>query len=281
MRRTNSRKRNKINIKNIDKKTLKTIYILSALIVVFLFAFLYFLKNVIIKYKFEKIYTAAAQLNEDTVFTLDKIVLFSSATVNTNELKNSVWNINISQFSDICVYLNNIQNTNNSKNIIKELYIDNISFSETEFGTPIFYKKNLNDFGKCTYSEDSKISDRFNFNIISKDSEINYYNNEIYNNLSTPLTIGFYNKDIKSNFLVSASELEYNGKILKRATIARASINCNVSFDIHIINELNEEYICNVNFDIPFDNSDSSIYEDGYITKELNNLTNYKFLRLK
>ena len=34
MRRTNSRKRNKINIKNIDKKTLKTIYILSALIVV-------------------------------------------------------------------------------------------------------------------------------------------------------------------------------------------------------------------------------------------------------
>ena len=82
MRRTNSRKRNKINIKNIDKKTLKTIYILSALIVVFLFTFLYFLKNVIIKYKFEKIYTAAAQLNEDTVFTLDKIVLFSLLIIN-------------------------------------------------------------------------------------------------------------------------------------------------------------------------------------------------------
>lgn len=281
MRRTNTRKRNNFNLKNIDKKTLRTIYILAFLIVIFLFTFLYFFKNVIIKYKFEKNYTATATLNEETVFSLDKIVIFSSATAQTNELKNSVWNINISQFSDICVYLNNIPNENTSRNTIKELYIDNINFSKTELGTPTFYKKSINDFGKCTYSDENVISDKFNFNIVNKDSEINYYNNEIFNDLSTPLTFGFYNKDIKSNFLVSASELEYNGNILKKATIAKSSLSCNISFDIHIINELNEQYICNVNIDIPFENDEKSVFEDGYITKELTNLSNYKFLRLK
>ena len=281
MRRTNTRKRNKFNFKNIDKKTLQTIYILSALIIVFLFTFFHFVKNVIIKYKFEKNYTTAAKLNEETVFSLDKIVLFSSATSNTNEIKNSVWNLNLSQFTDICIYVNNISNENNSKNIIKELYIDNINISKPEFGTPTLYKKSLKDFGKCTYSDDNIISDRFNFNIVNVDSGINYNNNEIYDDLSTPLTFGFYNKDIKKNFLVSASELDYNGRILKKATIAKSSINSNVSFDINIKNELNEEYICNVNFDIPFENETFSIYEDGYITKEINNLDNYKFLRLK
>lgn len=281
MRRTNTRKRNKFNFKNLDKKTLQTIYILSILIIIFIFTFFYFIKNVIIKYNFEKNYTYTANLNKETIFTLDKIILFSSATYNTNEIKNSVWDLNLSQFSDICIYLNNISNENNLKNTVKELYIDNIKFSETELGSPTIYKKAVSDFGKCTFSDDNIIVDKFNFNIINKDSEINYYNNEVYDDLSTPITLGFYNKDIKKNFKLSASELDNNGRILKKATIAKSSINCNISFDIHITNELNEEYICNVNFDIPFENNDSTIYEDGYITKEFNNLSNYKFLRLK
>ena len=244
MRRTNTRKRNKFNFNNLNKRALILIGILSIFIIILIVILSYFLKNAIIKNNFEKDYSKAAYLNEEPVFSLDKIVLFSSATVKTNELKNSVWNLDISQFSDICIYLNNIENNNNSKNIVRELYIDNINISKT-------------------------------------DSTANYSNNEIFDNLSNPIVLGYYNQNIKTNFFNANSQVDYSGKILKEAKIPQTSIECNISFDIHIKNELNEEYICNVNFDIPFESDKSSVYENGHITKELGNLSNYKFLRLK
>lgn len=281
MRRLSSRKRNKINLKNLNNKTLKITVSLIILLIIIICIYFYFIKNIFIRSNFEHHYTYTSSLNEETVFSLDKIVLFSSATVDTKELNNSVWNLDISGYTDICVYVNNVSNNNNSKNVIKQLYIDNINISQPEYGTPCLYRKSLQDFGKCSFSEDKILSDRIDFNIVEKDNSINYENNEIYNNLSTPITLGFYNKDVKTNFLNSDSQVEYNGKILKKAAIPQTSINCNVSFDINIINELDEHYICNVNFDIPFEDNNSSIYEDGYITKEINNLENYKFFRLK
>ena len=281
MRRLNTRKRNRINFNNLNDKTLKTITILVILLIIFVCIYFYFIKNIFINNNFEKHYTHTSSLNEETVFSLNKIVLFSSATANPKELNNSVWNLDISGYTDICVYLNNISNNNPSKNVVKELYIDNMNITQPEYGTPCLYRKSLQDFGKCSFGEDKISSDRIDFNIIEKDITINYENNEIYNNLSTPITIGFYNKNIKTDFLNSDSQVEYNGKILKKATIPQTSISCNVSFDINIINELDEHYICNINFDIPFENNDSSIYEDGYITKEISNLENYKFWRLK
>ena len=281
MRRLSSRKRNKINLKNLNNKTLKITVSLIILLIIIICIYFYFIKNIFIRNNFEHHYTYTSSLNEETVFSLDKIVLFSSATVDTKELNNSVWNLDISGYTDICVYVNNVSNNNNSKNVIKQLYIDNINISQPEYGTPCLYRKSLQYFGKCSFSEDKILSDRIDFNIVEKDSAINYENNEIYNNLSTPITLGFYNKNVKTNFLNSDSQVEYNGKILKKAAIPQTSINCNVSFDINIINELDEHYICNVNFDIPFEDNNSSIYEDGYITKEINNLENYKFFRLK
>lgn len=281
MRRTNTRKRNKFNFNNLNKRALILIGILSIFIIILITILSYFLKNAIIKNNFEKDYSKAAYLNEEPVFSLDKIVLFSSATVKTNELKNSVWNLDISQFSDICIYLNNIENNNNSKNIVRELYIDNINISKTESGTPYLYQKTIQDFGKCTFEQDKIISDRIDFNILSTDSTANYSNNEIFDNLSNPIVLGYYNQNIKTNFFNANSQVDYSGKILKEAKIPQTSIECNISFDIHIKNELNEEYICNVNFDIPFESDKSSVYENGHITKELGNLSNYKFLRLK
>lgn len=281
MRRTNNRERNKINLNEINKETLKIIAIFIVLLIIFIFVYYYFFKNIFIKKNFEKEYTSISSLNEETIFSLYKIVLFSSATANSNGLSNSVWDLDISQYCDICIYLNNIKNENSSKNVVKQLYIDNIEISKPELGTPCLYQKAIEDFGKCSFSDDKIIPDRFDFNIVKNGNIINYSNNEIYDDLSSPLSIGFYNKNIKTGFLNSDSQIEYNGKILKRASIPEASIKCDVSFDINIINELDEHYVCNINFNIPFSNNDSSIYEDGYVKKEISNLSNYKFLRKK
>lgn len=281
MRRTNNRKRNKINLNQINRETLKTIALIIVLLIVFSFIYFYFIRNIFIKKNFEKEYTSISSLNEDSPFSLNKIILFSSATTTSNGLNNSVWNQDISQYCDICIYLNNNSSNVADKNIAKQVYIDNISISTPELGSPCLYKKSVQDFGKSSFSEDKIISDRFDFNIIDTKKTIDYNNNDIYSNLSTPLSIGFYNKNIKTNFLNSDSQIESNGRILKKASIPEASITCDVSFNINIVNMLGEKYICNVNFSIPFTDENFSIYEDGYIKKEISNLDNYKFLRIQ
>lgn len=281
MRRTNNRKRNKINLNQINRETLKTIALIIVLLIVFSCVYFYFIRNIFIKKNFEKEYTSISSLNEDSPFSLNKIILFSSATITSNGLNNSVWNQDISQYCDICIYLNNSSGDTNDKNTIKQLYIDTISISTSELGTPCLYKKSLQDFGRCSFDDKNIIHDKFDFNIINKNETINYNNNEIFNNLSTPLSIGFYNKNIKTNFLNSDTQIEPNGRILKKASIPEASIACDVSFNINIVNMLGEKYICNVNFSIPFTDENSSIYENGYIKKEISNLDNYKFLRIQ
>ena len=108
MRRLNIRKRNLTDHKRLNKKTLKTIYILVVLLIIFSCIYFYFFKNIFIKHIFEKEYTTLANLNEETIFSLDKIIIFSSATADSKELNNSVWNLDISQYSDIGIYLNNV-----------------------------------------------------------------------------------------------------------------------------------------------------------------------------
>lgn len=281
MRRKNIRKRNNFNLKNLDKKAILMIISLSIFIIFLIFIIAYFLKNIFINNSFEKDYSTYAALNEDNPFSLNKLVIFSSASVDTKEVNNSVWNLDISQFADICIYLNNIPYDNNSKNTIKKLYINNISISKTELGTPCLYQKTIQDFGKSSFADDKIFKDRIDFNLVNTDEIANYSNNEIFSNLSNPILIGFYNKNIKTNFWNSNAELDHSGRILKEAKIPKQSIECNISFDINIINELDEEYICNVNFDIPFENDTKNVYDYGYITKEIKDLDNYKFLRLK
>lgn len=281
MRRLNTRKRNKVNLKNINKRTLKNISFLSILLILLMIIYFYSFQNILIKNDFEKQNLDIVALNKEIVFSLDKIVLFSSATADADELNNSIWNLDISQYTDICIYFNNIPNHNVSKNMVKNLSIDNIQITTPEYGSPCLYQKSLEDFGKCSFSKNKILTNKIDFHIKEMGTELNSSNNEVYNNLSTPITLGFYNKSIKPDFLNSDYQIEYNGKILKKASIPKTSIECNVSFCIHIVNELGEHYVCNVNFDIPFEENDSSIYEDGYITKEMNNLANYKFLRLK
>ena len=281
MRRKNIRKRNKINFKNLDKKAISVIIVLSIFVIFLIFIIVFFVQNTIINKSFEKDYSVSAALNEDNPFSLNKLVIFSSATVDTKEVNNSVWNLDISQFADICIYLNNTPNDNTLKNTVKKLYIDNINISKTELGTTFLYQKSIQDFGKSTFEDNKIFKDKIDFNLVNTDETANYSNNEIFNNLSNPILVGFYNKNIKTNFLNSNSELDHSGRILKEAKIPQQSIECNISFDINITNELDEEYICNVNFNIPFENDTKTVYEDGYITKELTNLENYKFLRLK
>lgn len=276
-RRINIRKKKKILIKESNRKALKIMSVLIFLLIICSVIYFSFFQDIIIEKNIEKDSIGFSDLNENIPFSIKELILFSSATAESDSL-NQQLALNISQFCDVGIYLNKIEDDNL---LISSLYIDNIVVSSPEIGTPYLYKKNISDLGKCSFDENNTISDSLSFNIINTDTDLNYNNFEIYNNGTTPITLGFYNKDIKTNFMPDNSEIFYNGTLLKEASIPLISLKCNISFRINIITNSNEHYICNINFDIPFQDDNSLIYDTGYITKEFNSNEVNKFIRIQ
>lgn len=235
------------------------------------------------KYIFEESVGKTAQLNATPIFSLDKILVFSSAHATQNEVNHkAIWDVNVSQFSDIAIYLNNHgSNPLTYENTITSLYLDNIQYNQMpEAGTPTLLYKNVNQFGKYEFSEANIISNSLKYEIVAQD--IHYETPQLYLDGSSPICFSFVNKDIKVNHLISdtSTALTYNGSLLKRCNISLTSIATTLSFDIHIINALNQHFKCNVNLEIPLKDDNTSIYDGSYL-KEWNNLAMYSFYRIK
>jgi len=273
----NIRKRKKILFKELNKKSLRLLTLLISILLICIVVYICFIQDVFIKVNLEQDNLNFSSLNENIPFSLRKIVLFSSATAESGSV-NQLLSLDISQYCDIGIYLNELKDSSVS---ISSLYIDNVNTSAPELGTPYLYKKSIADLGRCSFDENNVINDNFNFNIINNEKNINYNNYEIYCNGSNPIAIGFYNKNIKTQFITEKSEIIYNGTLLKEAIIPLTSLNCNLSFTLNIITNSNEHYICNVNIDIPFENENGSIYDTGHITKELQTDETSKFIRIK
>lgn len=273
----NIRKKKKIVLNELNKKGLRLLALSVAVLLICIVIYVFFVQDIFIKVNLEKDTLYFSSLNKSIPFSLSKIILFSSATAEAGSI-NQLLSLDISQYCDIGIYLNTLENKNIS---ISSLYIDNINTSSPEFGTPYLYQKSITDLGKSSFNKDKIISNRFDFNVINLENEINYNNYEIYCDGSTPISLGFYNENVKTGFITEKSEILYNGALLKEAVIPLTSLNCNISFTINIITNSNEHYICNVNFDVPFEDKNGSIYEAGYITKEFNSNETNKFIRIK
>ena len=271
----NIRKKKKIVSDELNKKSLKLLALLIILLIICILIYSLFIQDFFVKTNLEKDNIGFSELNSKIPFSLRKIILFSSATAETGSI-NQLLSLDVSSYCDIGIYLNQFENVS-----ISSLYIDNISISSPELGTPYLYKKVVSDLGKCSFNENNIINDRFDFNIISTENEINYNNYEFYCDGSTPISLGFYNKNIKTDFMPEGSEILYNGTLLKQISIPLNSINTNISFTLNIITTTNEHYICNINFDIPYEDSDGLIYNTGYTTKEFQNNETNKFIRIK
>lgn len=273
----NIRKKKRIVANEINQKTLKVLSLLIIILIICMIIYFSFIQNIFIKKNLEKDSMNFSNLNENIPFSLNKIILFSSATAETDSV-NQALSLDISQYCDIGIYLNNMDKENT---FIKSLSIKDIVISSPELGTPYLYKKRINDLGKCSFSDEAIIENEFHFNMIEYTNEVNYDNYELLNDGTTPISLGFYNKNVKQGFLIDDSEILYNGTLLKTALIPQTSLNCNVSFSINIITNTDKQYMCNVSFDIPFEDEEGSIYDTGYATKEFKSNETNKFIRIK
>lgn len=227
-----------------------------------------------------------ADENEDTIFNIQKILLYSSANAVDNSEDQSLKDMSISQFTDISIYIDNTSTISEltDENTVKQLYIDSIvATSNSDIGTKILNYKNPLNFGKYK-AIDAPENNRIDFNIINTNSENetnDYTNPAFYTDCSNPISLGYMNKDILTNYSVSqdANMVSFNGKVLQEANIKLEDINYALTFKIHIVNNLNQKFVYQIKLNINLDDNNGGIY-NGYVYRGKNTTGNeYRFFK--
>ena len=257
-------------------------FILILLILVFVFLFLSYTvsRAYINKVSFENDVISIASKNDEIIFTIDNITLFSSANASSEIQSNSALKLNnLYQFTDMALFISPGTNNLTNKNTLKQVFINNINFAKTpDEGTPNLYYKNIQNFATPGYDEEKRIEDILHFEI-SSENDVDLSKPILYNNCANPITLSFVNNNIKTDYTLADafSQITYDGSLLKRCGITLNSIASGVSFDIHIINNLEQEFICPIYIEIPLEAEDSTSIYDGKVL--LKNNTNYTFYR--
>lgn len=264
--------------KKIPKNIILCFLVLISLVIFFILASeiytSYYCKKASISYA-----NKISELNKENIFEISKIVSFSSAFSKSSLNSNSTLILdNVYQYTDIAVYINNNVTEFTNKNTLKSLWLDNIHFDQTEeVGKPNLFFLPLNDFATEKYIDSNIINNRLDFNI-SSENQIDLSSNTLYNNCANPITLKFVNNNLKENFGTNVSSLQFDGSLLKKCGILLSSIKTNLSFNINIVNNSNEEYKCTISLQIPLENNSSTIYDGSLIDK---NETIKQFYRYK
>lgn len=263
----------------MDKKKRILIIIIAILFLVVLFLFYLVFNKYILKRNFENNILSFANKNQNTIFEINKIVLFSSCDAKNKNISSSNYTIeNLYQYTNIALFVSNTSEENNFQNTFKEVSIENIKFdTPPSVGEPKLYFKSINNFSKGDILDENIINDKLDFNITS-DDEANLDTPTLYNNLANPITLSYVNSNIKTDYTITntLSPITYDGSLLKTCNVLLDDVKCNFSFDINITNNLDEKFKCKVYINIPLEHDNKTIYE-GNIT--LKNNTNFKFYR--
>ena len=257
----------KIKVKN--HKAVFTILILILCLLLFLYYDLIF-KVTYAKDEFANQAVAIADQNDNPVFKIHKILVYSSANAIDKSENESLKDLSIFQYSDIAIYLDNtsaIYDMTN-ENTIKQLYIDNISITTgSSKGHQYVTYKNALDFAKYKKIQETK-NDKIEYKIVNTNDENNnqdYSNPTFYTDCSNPLTLEYMNQDILTNYSASSDSntISFNGKVLQEANVNLKDINYTLNFTINLVNNANEKFICPVRLKVDLSGNDGGIYK-GY-----------------
>ena len=211
-----------------------------------------------------------AEQNENPIFKIQKILIYSSANAIDKSENESLQDLSILQYSDIAITIDNTSTVYDltNENTVKDLYIDNISISTgSDKGHQYVNYKSPFDFAE--YKEIKELnSDKIEYHIVNTNEENNntdYGSPTFYADCSNPITLEYMNQDIITNYAASSDSntISFNGKVLQEAGINLNDINYSLNFTIHIVNNLNEEFICPVRLKVDLSGEDGGIYK-GY-----------------
>jgi hypothetical protein len=262
------------------RKIILTVIVFVLFAIVLVLAYFLFQKYVF-KNNYENEILSFATKNNETVFQVNKIVLFGSCDAKSKTSSSSNFTIeNLYQYTDIAIFVNSSLEEKTLENTLKKVSISNVQYNSLpELGKPKLYFKGLNQFALSDFQEENEITDELNFTITSE-NEADLDTPILYNNLANPITISYVNQNIKTDYTITntSTPITYDGSLLKTCNISLNSISCKISFDIYITNNLDEEFKCTIFIDMPLEDEEKSIY-DGNI--QLTQETNFIFYRYK
>ncbi len=267
-----------MKFKKIQLKNERLVFsiLLITLFIVFILYYNFVFSEVLSRNSFANQMIEIADENENPIFSVQRILLYSSANAIDNSDDLSLKNMSISQYTDISIYIDNLATISEltDENTIRELYIDNISMkSNADIGTKFLNYKNPLNFGKY---EDINLpeNNRIDFNIVNTNSENenhDYSNPTFYTDCSNPISLGYLNKDILTNYSATqeVNTVSFNGKVLQEANVNLNDISYILSFRINIINNLGEKFVYNMSLNVNLNDDNGSIY-NGYVYKGIN-----------
>lgn len=256
-----------------DKR--KIVYlVISIAILIFLLISVY--NNVVSVKRANSILTkemeSIAEKNKVPVFTLQKVVLYSSAEYEDLSEEQNLQDVSIHQYTDLAIYIRNNEDDDGSlrsknteyelteENTISELYIDEIKLvSDYDIGTKLINYKSPLDMGK--YRTIDNTIERIDYKILHKNEENknDYSEPTFFTDCSNPITLSVLNKNVLEHCTANNDgTLKLDGSILKNAGVEPEKLNTKISFKIHLKNNLNEEFVANVVVD---NEIDETIYE--------------------
>lgn len=261
------------------KQIIKIIFFLIlTIILIMLVDFIY--SSYSNKTNFENSILSQTQNTNNSIFSIDKITFFSSCNATSSVNANSSITIkNLYQFTDIAIFINNNSDDEiyNLQNTLKEVYIEYIAFIKPPaLGKPALYYQTLSNFASGNFLSDKKITDSATFDI-SSDDVIDYSSTSLHNNCANPITLCYVNSNITNDYTISNTEsLAYNGSLLKTCNIPAKNLECAVSFDIYIVNNLDEKFKCPIYLEIPLVGEDSSISDGTFVFENTSNFMFYE-----
>ncbi len=258
-------KRRKINI-------ISTIIVILILFLISVLGYKYIFEVETLRTRYAKESVEFVENNNNPVFKIGQIILFSSANATDNS-DGKLKNIDISQFTDMAIYIDNKGKVKEitPENTINEIYIDNIKIEgASNMGEKIFNYKNPKNIGKyvdlSNWQQDGILFSVLNTN--PKNDLANYDDPIFYTDCSNPISLGLINKNILTNCEVSeeTGSITFDGSILRGANVNLKDLKTKVSFTINVTNNYNEKYACNVELDIDLESENQEIYS-GYLVK--------------
>ena len=267
-----------MKFKKIQLKNERLVFaiLLITLFIVFILYYNFVFSEVLSRNSFANQMIEIADENENPIFSVQRILLYSSANAIDNSDDLSLKNMSISQYTDISIYIDNLATISEltDENTVRELYIDNISMkSNADIGTKFLNYKSPLNFGKY---EDINLTEnnRIDFNIFNTNSENenhDYSNPTFYTDCSNPISLGYLNKDILTNYSATqeVNTVSFNGKVLQEANVNLNDISYILSFRINIINNLGEKFVYNMSLNVNLNDDNGGIY-NGYVYKGIN-----------
>jgi len=219
-------------------------------------------------------------------FTIDQILIYSSAHAYDSSGRDDMSDVTISQYTDIAIYINNQSKVDglNEDNTISELYIDNINIETGQKnGTFKFGYKSPLDVGKYV-NVVSSLNEKLDYKILHSNSEKSDSDNvtpTFFTDCSNPITLGYINSGVVKHYKFSEEGAGFanNGTILKTANVDIDKITPTITFDIHIKTNMNERYLRKMYINVPLENSQGSV-TSGYIIV-LNNFNGNQYSFIK